>query len=120
MMRYNLLAYFREMKFLYNLLGMKATQMANSHKNVSRKNKKNNKTTVLVQRGGVAPVNYQYPARMQQPSEAVMEWATTAGAPMPPASQMRNVAHGGKRSTEKRSTKKQSKKMRTSRRNRRN
>jgi hypothetical protein len=56
---------------------------------------------VPVMKGGVAPVNFRYPANMQQPSEAVMEWATTAGAPMPPASEMRNVAHGGKRRTRK-------------------
>lgn len=48
------------------------------------------------QSGGVAPVNYRYPPNMQQPSEAVMEWATTAGAPTP-LSGMRNVAHGGRR-----------------------
>jgi hypothetical protein len=34
---------------------------------------------------------------MQQPSEEVMQWATTAGAATPPASMMRNVAHGGAR-----------------------
>ncbi len=48
------------------------------------------------QSGGVAPVNYRYPPNMQQPSEAVMEWATTADAPTP-LSGMRNVAHGGRR-----------------------
>jgi hypothetical protein len=49
-------------------------------------------------KGGAAPVNFRYPANMQQPSEEIMEWATTAGAPTP-ISGMRNVAHGGKRST---------------------
>jgi hypothetical protein len=49
--------------------------------------------------GGMAPVNFGYGPRMQQPSNAVMYWATTAGAPMPPESEMRNVAHGGKRRT---------------------
>ena len=48
------------------------------------------------QSGGVAPVNYRYPPNMQQPSEAVMEWATTADAPTP-LSGMRNVAQGGRR-----------------------
>ncbi len=48
------------------------------------------------QTGGVAPINYRYPPNMQQPSEAVMEWATTANAPTP-LSGMRNVAHGGRR-----------------------
>jgi hypothetical protein len=57
-------------------------------------------------KGGAASVNYSVPPNQKQPSEAVMNWATTAGVPMPTASQMRNVAHGGKRSTKKRSTKK--------------
>ncbi len=52
---------------------------------------------VPVTTGGMAPANFRYPINMQQPSEKVMEWATTAGAPMPPAAMMRNVAHGGKR-----------------------
>jgi|UniRef100_A0A6C0BG45 hypothetical protein len=33
-----------------------------------------------------------------QPSEGVMRWATTAGAATPSAAEMRNVAHGGRRS----------------------
>ena len=49
------------------------------------------------QSGGVAPTNFRYPANMQQPSEEIMEWATTAGAPTPTGPQMRNVAHGGRR-----------------------
>lgn len=63
-----------------------------------------NNTTVLKQNqsGGMAPVNAQYPSGMQQPSEVVMKWATTAGEPMPPESDMRGVAHGGKRRTHKR------------------
>ncbi len=55
-----------------------------------------NSAEQTIQSGGVAPVNYRYPPNMQQPSEAVMEWATTAGAPTP-LSGMRNVAHGGRR-----------------------
>jgi hypothetical protein len=47
----------------------------------------------------MAPVNFRYGASMAQPSKAVMDWATTANAPMPPAAEMRNVAHGGKRRT---------------------
>jgi hypothetical protein len=42
-----------------------------------------------------------YPAAVmaegQQPSNEIMEWATTAGIPAP--LNMQNVAHGGKRST---------------------
>jgi hypothetical protein len=49
------------------------------------------------QQGGVAPAFYQTPANMRQPSEAVMQWATTAGAKMPMGAQMRNVARGGAR-----------------------
>ncbi len=48
-------------------------------------------------KGGVASTSYNVPPNMRQPSEAVMEWATTADAPLPPSSQMRNVAHGGTR-----------------------
>lgn len=47
-----------------------------------------------------APVNYRYPDNMQQPTREVLEWATTAGAPMP-LSGMKNVAHGGRRRTRK-------------------
>jgi hypothetical protein len=36
-------------------------------------------------------------AEGRQPSNAIMEWATTAGIPAP--LNMQNVAHGGKRST---------------------
>ena len=81
----------------------KVKVVANVNKNVINKNVVKNKTTQLVpQTGGVAPVNYRYPANMQQPSEEIMEWATTADAPTP-TSGMRNVAHGGaKRKTHKR------------------
>lgn len=64
------------------------------------------------QAGGVAPLNFRYPANMQQPSERIMQWATTAGMPAPP--DMRGVAHGGKRSTRRRSTKRRSTHMRKS------
>jgi hypothetical protein len=56
-----------------------------------------NVNSTLPMKGGVAPVNFKYPANMQQPSERVMQWATTAGLPVPPESEMRNVAHGGSR-----------------------
>ena len=57
---------------------------------------KSNSAEQSAQSGGVAPVNYRYSPNMQQPSESVMEWATTADAPTP-LSGMRNVAHGGRR-----------------------
>lgn len=55
-------------------------------------------------KGGAASVNSSIPYGQRQPTEAVMQWATTAGAPTPTGSQMRNVAHGGKRRTRKRRT----------------
>jgi hypothetical protein len=67
--------------------------------------------------GGVfagAPVNYRYPANMQQPSEEVMEWATTANAPTP-LSGMRNVAHGGRRRHTRRHKRKHTRKHKTHR-----
>ena len=51
------------------------------------------------QAGGVAPLGMR-DANLQ-PSKAVMDWATTAGAPTPPENEMRNVAHGGARKTRK-------------------
>ena len=94
-----------------NWLGLTKPSV-NASKNVTLKNVNANKnasvaplnnTTILKpnQMGGMAPVNAQYPSGMQQPSEVVMKWATTAGAPMPPESEMRGVAHGGKRRTHK-------------------
>jgi hypothetical protein len=75
----------------------------NSSKNVPKTSTNNAKpvTTPLnaPTLGGAASVNYR--AANMQPSEAVMEWATTADAPMP-TSGMRNVAHGGKRRTHRR------------------
>ena len=59
-------------------------------------------TTIPPMKGGMAPVNYRV-AHMQ-PSEAVMKWATTAGAAMPAAAQMRGVAHGGRRARSGRKT----------------
>jgi hypothetical protein len=63
--------------------------------------------------GGAESINpAPYPAALmaegQQPSNEIMEWATTAGIPAP--LNMQNVAHGGKRRTKrskrsKRSTK---------------
>ena len=86
----------------------------NRNKNVSF-NVKNNtvKNTELInvgfkqtpnQAGGVAPTNFEYPANMRQPSDKVMEWATTAGVPTPTTG-MRNVAHGGKRKNKSRKNK---------------
>ena len=44
-----------------------------------------------------APINYRTVSANPQPSERVMHWATTAGAPMPCAKEMQGVAHGGRR-----------------------
>lgn len=54
------------------------------------------------QTGGMAPVNYR--SAHMQPSEAVMKWATTAGAEMPSKAEMRGVAHGGRRRSRNRKT----------------
>jgi flagellar biosynthesis component FlhA len=45
---------------------------------------------------------------MRQPSDKVMEWATTAGMPAP-LTGMRNVAHGGARKTHRKKDKKHKK-----------
>jgi hypothetical protein len=50
-------------------------------------------------KGGMASVRYNVPLNQRQPSEEIMEWATTAGVSTPSGPQMRNVAHGGKRRT---------------------
>ena len=55
------------------------------------------------QQGGVASVTYNVPPGQRQPSEEIMEWATTAGAPTPTTG-MRNVAHGGARRTRRNKT----------------
>jgi len=52
-------------------------------------------TVQTPQKGGVAPNSYSVPPNQRQPSEAIMNWATTAGIPKP--SHMNNVAHGGRR-----------------------
>ena len=63
-----------------------------SHRNKRSSRRSNRK------RGGMAPISYRTVSENPQPSERVMQWATTAGAPMPPAAEMRGVAHGGKHS----------------------
>jgi len=49
-------------------------------------------------RGGMASIQEGMLLKAYQPSEGVMRWATTAGAATPSAAEMRNVAHGGRRS----------------------
>jgi hypothetical protein len=61
-----------------------------------------NKRSSRRKHGGMAPTNYSTVSANPQPSERVMQWATTAGAPTPSAAQMRNVAHGGRRRTHRR------------------
>ena len=46
----------------------------------------------------MAPIQAGMTLKAYQPSENVMRWATTAGAATPSAAEMRNVAHGGRRS----------------------
>jgi hypothetical protein len=90
---------------------------ATKKNNASAMNKKVNgvvnqgfQQTPTAQAGGVAPVNFRYPPDMQQPSDKVMEWATTAGLPTP-TSGMRNVAHGGARRTKRNKKQKKQKKQ---------
>lgn len=47
------------------------------------------------QNGGVAPVNYTIPPNQRQPTEAIMEWATTAGG----GKKSRKRAHRKRRGT---------------------
>jgi hypothetical protein len=87
-----------------------ASKNANASKNNSEQNGNVQKEEAKVetmsygfkqtpgQTGGVAPTGYNVPGNQRQPSEQIMEWATTAGAPTP-TSGMRNVAHGGNRRT---------------------
>jgi len=63
----------------------------------TRRTRRNAKRTRR-SRGGVAPFPSGMTVSAYQPSEKVMDWATTAGAATPSAAEMRNVAHGGKRS----------------------
>lgn len=88
--------------------GNSKTNTLNNKNNISRKNSTVKPVTSNINAptivGGAASVNYSVPSGQRQPSEAIMEWATTAGIPTPTGLQMRNVAHGGKRSTNKRRT----------------
>jgi len=63
----------------------------------SRRNGRNRQS-----RGGMAPIQAGMSLKAYQPSENVMRWATTAGAATPSAAEMRNVAHGGRRSRRRR------------------
>lgn len=90
-----------------------ASKNANASKNNSEQNGNVQKEEAKVetmsygfkqtpgQTGGVAPTGYSVPGNQRQPSEQIMEWATTAGAPTP-TSGMRNVAHGGRRNRTRR------------------
>jgi len=78
--------------------------MNRSPRRTNRKRRRSNR-----RRGGAdlspAPLSWSEVRMNAQPSQRVMHWATTAGAATPSAAEMRNVAHGGKRSTRrKRST----------------
>ena len=74
--------------------------------NRSRRRSKRNRKRSQRKRGGAdlspAPVDYRTVSANPQPSERVMQWATTAGAPTPCAKDMQGVAHGGRRRTRRR------------------
>jgi len=63
-------------------------------------NSANDQTAPKIISGGAVSVNYSIPNNQRQPSEDIMEYATTADAEMP--SEMKNVVHGGKRRTHRR------------------
>lgn len=107
---------------------------AKNNKNVSNNTSKNNKNVMhpvmhpvmpvtrpfnAPVKGGMASVNYRV-ANMQ-PSEKIMEWATTAGAPTP-STGMRNISHGGRRTrhSKKSRRKHHTLKRKTNKSNRRN
>lgn len=64
---------------------------------MGKKTRRTVKRSKKNQKGGVAPVSYTIPPTQRQPSEQIMEWATTAGASAPSGQQMKNVAYGGTR-----------------------
>ena len=76
-----------------------------SYKRVHQSRRSNHRRSNR-KRGGAsitpASVTYRTVSANPQPSERVMQWATTAGAPMPSAAEMRGVARGGKRRTRRR------------------
>ena len=73
-----------------------------------RTNRKRSKRSYRKHRGGEmvalspAPINYRTVSANPQPSERVMHWATTAGAPSLCAKEMQGVAHGGRRTRRRR------------------
>ena len=99
------------MEALMGLFGNKTNSSKNHSKNVPKNGNALPKNSVNfgykqtpIQSGGVAPTNFEYPANMRQPSEEVLQWATTAGL-RTPLTGMGNVAHGGKRKNKSRKNK---------------
>lgn len=82
----------------------KAVRPVTAGVNVLTNSNKPNNTSP--QTGGVAPTSYSVLPDQRQPSERIMNWATTAGVPTPVGPEMRNVAHGGKRRSHRRRSKK--------------
>ena len=89
-----------------NLVGKNSSKNSSKNASVNKSKKVNGKQmtqsmsygfTSSSQKGGVASIKNSI---FGQPSEQIMQWATTAGSPTP-TSGMRNVAHGGKRTTHK-------------------
>ncbi len=86
--------------------------MNRSRRRTNRKRgskQKRSKRTYRRYRGGEmvalspAPINYRTVSENPQPSERVMHWATTAGAPPLCGKEMQGVAHGGRRRRTRRS-----------------
>ena len=70
--------------------------------NTRRNRRSSRRNSIRNSRGGMAPIQAGMALKAYQPSENVMRWATTAGAATPSAAEMRNVAHGGRRSRRRR------------------
>lgn len=79
--------------------------MSPSRRRTNQKRRGNRRRSYRKYRGGEmvalspAPISYRTVSANPQPSERVMHWATTAGAPTPCAKEMQGVAHGGRRRT---------------------
>ena len=99
----------------------RSRRRTNRKRESKQKRSKRNKRSYRKYRGGEmvalspAPINYRTVSANPQPSERVMHWATTAGAPTPCAKEMQGVAHGGRRTRRRRRNKHNCKKRRHTR-----
>jgi hypothetical protein len=71
--------------------------MNHSRRRTNRKRRGNRKQGGAMVSLSPAPISYRTVSENPQPSERVMHWATTAGAPTPCSKDMQGVASGGRR-----------------------